>query len=101
MNLWQAMDFYHLLKVFVHMQLKLLKVWAISINCFKENNSKTAEATGGFIGNIIPDKIKSISKSPKEFHLQNILKELHSKTDENEIEIPKKGYTSPKKTTIY
>ena len=46
---------------------------------------KTAEATGGLIGNKIADKIASISKSakefhPKEFHSQNVSKELHSKT---------------------
>ena len=29
---------------------------------------KTAEATGDLIGNKIADKIRSISKSPKEFH---------------------------------
>ena len=41
---------------------------------------KTAEATGDLIDNKIADKITSISKSPKE---------LHSKTGENKIEIPK------------
>ena len=54
---------------------------------------KNAEATG----NKIADKITSISKSPKEFHGQNALKELHSKTNENEIEIQKKRYISPEK----
>ena len=49
---------------------------------------KTAEATGHFIVNKIADKITSISKYPKEFHSQNASKELHSKTDENKIEIP-------------
>ena len=49
---------------------------------------KIAEATGDLIGNKTEDKITSISKSPKEFHS----KELHSKADENEIEIPKKIY---------
>ena len=49
---------------------------------------KTAEATGDLIDNEIADKITSISKSPKE---------LHSKTDENEIEIPKERYISPEK----
>ena len=50
---------------------------------------KTAEATDYLIGKKIADKI-SISKSPKEFHS----KELHSKTDENEIQIPKERYIS-------
>ena len=47
---------------------------------------KTAEATGDLIGN----KITSISKSPR-----NASKELHSKTGANEIEIPKERYISP------
>ena len=34
----------------------------------------------------------SISKSP-----QDATKELHSKTDKNEIEIPKERYISPEK----
>ena len=46
----------------------------------KREIRKTAEATGDLIGNKITDKIASISKSP-----QNASKELHSKTDENEI----------------
>ena len=49
---------------------------------------KTAEATGDLIGNKISEKITSTSKSPKEFH---------SKTDENEIEIPKERHISPQK----
>ena len=56
---------------------------------------KTTEATGNLIGNKIADKITSISKSPKEFHSQNASKELHSKRDDNEIEIPKEKYISP------
>ena len=56
---------------------------------------KTAEATGDLIGNKITDKITSISKSPNEFHSKNISKELHSKTHENETEIPKERYISP------
>ena len=46
---------------------------------------KTEEETGDSTGLKIADKIKSISKSP-----QNFSKELHSKIDENEIEILKK-----------
>ena len=46
----------------------------------KREIRKTAEATGDLIGNKITDKITSISKSP-----QNASKELHSKTNENEI----------------
>ena len=49
---------------------------------------KTAEATGDLICNKITDKITSISKSPNK---------LHSKGDENEIEIPKERYISPEK----
>ena len=45
---------------------------------------KTAEATGDLIGNKIFDKITTISKSA-----QNDSKELHLKTDNYEIEIPK------------
>ena len=46
---------------------------------------KTAEATGDSISNNIADKITSIST------------ELHSKTDENEMEIPKERYIFPEK----
>ena len=52
---------------------------------------KTAEATSDLIGNKIADKITSISKSPKELHL---------KTNENEIEILKKRYISPEKKLV-
>ena len=45
----------------------------------------------------MPIKKTSISKSLKKFHSQNISKELHSKTDENEIEIPRGRYISPEK----
>ena len=45
---------------------------------------ETAEATGDVIGNKIADKITKTS--------QNI-----SKTDENELEIPKERYISPEK----
>ena len=58
---------------------------------------KTAEKTGDLIGNNIAYKITSTSKSPKEFHSQNTSKELHSKTNENEIEILKERYISPEK----
>ena len=53
---------------------------------------KTADATADVIGNKIADKTISISKFPKEFHSQNASKELHSKIDENEVEIPKNIY---------
>ena len=53
---------------------------------------KTAEATGGLIGNAIVDKITSISKSP-----QNASRDLHPKTDEDEIEIPKERHISLEK----
>ena len=49
---------------------------------------KTAEATGDLIGNKIANKVTNISKS---------LKELHSKTKENEVEIPKERHISPEK----
>ena len=56
----------------------------------KRTNQKIAEATGDLISNKTADKITSISK------------QLHSKVDENEIEIPKrKIHTSIKKTTNY
>ena len=51
---------------------------------WKREIQKTAEATGDLIGNKISDKITTISKSP-----QNGSKELHLKTDNYEIEIPK------------
>ena len=51
---------------------------------------KTAEAIGGLIGNKIADKITSISKSPNKLHSV----ELHSKTNENEMEITKERYIS-------
>ena len=54
---------------------------------------KTAEATSDLIGNKTVDKITSISKSPNGLNS----KELHSKTDENEIEILKERYISPEK----
>ena len=50
---------------------------------------KSAETTGGLIGNKIADKVTIILKSSKEFHSQNVSKELHSKTDENEIDVIK------------
>ena len=58
---------------------------------------KTAEATGGLIGNKIADKITSVSKKPvMELHC----KELHNNDEikeEKDVEIatPKKKYISP------
>ena len=43
------------------------------------------------------DKITCVSKSPKEFYSQNTSKELHSKTNENEIKILKKDVYLQKK----
>ena len=54
------------------------------------------EATGDSIGNKIADKITRVSKKLP----QNSSKELHSKTDENEIKISKERYTSPEKEQI-
>ena len=54
---------------------------------------KTAEATSDLIGNKTVVKITSISKSPNGLNS----KELHSKTDENKIEILKERYISPEK----
>ena len=54
-------------------------------NASKRAIQKTEEATGDLIGNKMTNKITSISKS---------LKQLHSKTDENETETPKEGYIS-------
>ena len=53
---------------------------------------KNTEGTRDLIGNKIADKITNISKSP-----QNASRELHSKTDENKIEIPNERYISPEK----
>ena len=61
-------------------------------NASKRAIQKTAEATGDLIGNTIVDKITSIWKSP-----QNASRDLHPKTDEDEIEIPKERYISPEK----
>ena len=57
----------------------------------------TVEAASDLIGNKTADKITSISKSPKEFHSRNASKKLHSKADENEIEIPIKDIYFQKK----
>ena len=62
-----------------------------SKRAFKE----TTEVTGDLIGNKIADKITNISKSLKEFHSQNASQELHSKINENEIDIAKERYISP------
>ena len=53
---------------------------------------KTAEETGDLISNTIADKITSVSKSSAKHST-----ELHSKNDDanNEIEAPKRRYTSP------
>ena len=56
----------------------------------KRVTQKTAATTVDLTGNKIADKITNISKSP-----ENASKELHSKIDENEIEIPKERYVSP------
>ena len=64
---------------------------------WKRAIQKTTEANDDLIGHKIAYKITSISKSPMELHLQNISKELHSKTDENDVEIPKERYISPEK----
>ena len=54
---------------------------------------KKAEATGDLIGNKIADKITSTSIKSS----QNASKELHSKTNVDEIEIPKERYISEEK----
>ena len=59
----------------------------------KTGIQKTAETTGDLIGNKTADKITSISKPLNELHSV----ELHSKRNENEIEIPKERYISPEK----
>ena len=60
--------------------------------------TKTAETTGDLIGKEIAGKITSISKSPEKMHSVELRsKELDSKTDENEVKIPKEWYISPKK----
>ena len=60
-------------------------------NCFKKSNSKNGRSKWWF--NKIANKITIISKKSS----QNTSKELHSKTDENEIQIPKERYISPEK----
>ena len=57
-------------------------------------SQKTTEATGDLIGNKIADKI---TKSPKELHSKKCFKGLHSKINDNEIEIRKERYISPEK----
>ena len=54
---------------------------------------KTAEATGDIIGYKIANKI---TKASKELHSKPS-KKLHSQ-NENELEIPKERYISPKKS---
>ena len=111
------MDFYHLLKILIKIQVELLKVWAVNIvrnflivlkkstknaikTTWKRAIQKTAEATGDLIGNKIADKITSVStelhpKSPNELRL----KELHTQINDanSEIEVPKERYISPGK----
>ena len=50
---------------------------------------KSAKVTGDLIGNKIANKITSASR---ELHSKN-----NSKTDENELDIPKERYVSPEK----
>ena len=59
----------------------------------KRRIQATAEVTGDLIGGRIADRITNILKYLNELHSV----ELHSKTDENEIEIPKERYISPEK----
>ena len=74
----------------------LLKTRVINIDAIKAVSKraiqKTAEETGDLIGNTIADKITSVSKSSAKHST-----ELHSKNDDanNEIEAPKRRYTSP------
>ena len=80
----------------------LLKIWTLNIvknflivpkksttdaikSTSKRVTEKTADATGDLVGNKIADKIRSPSK------------ELYSKTDEYEINIPKEKYIPPEK----
>ena len=59
----------------------------------KREIHEIAEATGDLIGNKIADKITSTSIKSS----QNASKELHSKTNVDEIEIPKERYISEEK----
>ena len=61
-------------------------------SALKRAIDKTTETKGDLIENKIHEKITSVSKSP-----HNTSKELHSKTGENEIEIPKERYISLEK----
>ena len=65
-----------MLKNLQQMQQKLLQ---------KREIQQTPEATDNLTGNKIADIITSVLKKS----WQNSSKELHSKTDENEMEIPK------------
>ena len=88
------MDFHHLLKILVKIQLKLLKAWTISIaknflivlkkyltdaikTASKRTIQKAAETIGDLIGNKIADKIISISKSAKK--LRTVQKQMRMK----------------------
>ena len=88
------MDFHHLLKILVKIQLKLLKAWTISIaknflivlkkyltdaikTASKRTIQKAAETIGDLIGNKIADKITSISKSTKK--LRTVQKQMRMK----------------------
>ena len=93
------MDFYLLLKTWVHMQLKLLsnKYGQKLVDTAKKSAAdalkivgkraiqKTAETSGDLVVNFIADEITSISKKPSS--------EPHSNAVSNEI--PKERYISP------
>ena len=88
------MDFHHLLKILVKIQLKLLQAWTISIaknflivlkkyltdvikTASKRTIQKAAETIGDLIGNKIAHKITSISKSAKK--LRTVQKQMRMK----------------------
>ena len=61
---------------------------------WKRAIQKIAEATGDLTGNIIPDKVASVSKKPsKELHNNN--HNNNNETEDVEIDTPKKRYISP------
>ena len=99
------MGFYLLLKTWVHKVAKNLrnKYSQKLLDTAKKSTTdtiktdskrtiqKTEEAAGDLFGNTIADKITNISKKSS--------RELHSQNNEanDEIEIPKERYVSPKK----
>ena len=115
------MDFYNFLKILVHMQLNLLKAWAITIvknflivlknksttdaikNASKRAIPKTDEATGDLIGNKIAEKNNKYFKITKEISFKRIAFKRITFKNKREWNRNIKGriYISRKKTRNY